>query len=69
MSYNSNIAPPVASGQDPLEPGQARRWLKALPKESRAEAMQRAKKTMPWGKSIVRPPTSCKNLWTFTVRL
>ena len=57
------------NGQPPIEPGQARRWMAVYGKESSQEAVQRAKKTMPWGSGIVRRPTSARGMWLFTVRL
>lgn len=62
-------APSTPTGQPPLEPGQARRWMTALPRESSSEAIKRARATMKWGKSIVHRPTSSKGYWLFTVRV
>lgn len=66
---DSKPAPATPNGQPPLEPGQARRWMTAYAKESSQEAVVRARKTMPWGRAIVRRPTSARGMWLFTVKV
>ena len=66
---DGRTSPSTPNEQPRLEAGQARRWMTALPRESSAEAIKRAKATMKWGKSIVHRPTSARGLWLFTVRV
>lgn len=63
-------ARPVACSPPPdLGPGQERRWLAARPRESRDEALARARRTMPWGKDAIGAPTFTRGRWTFTVNV
>ena len=59
--------PPALQEPLPLQPGQARRWLGLRDRESRDEALTRARLTMPWGPRAVGVPIRGARQWVFTI--
>ena len=65
--WNGGPRPVAGKEPSPLEPGQERRWLTAIARETRTQALARARATMPWGLTVVGAPTLARGRWVFAI--